>query len=194
MESSNPGKGRHGLHQGSNGGSGCWCWRVRHTCWKESTESYELFSDLHTCSVVHTPACIYMRSINVERKYRRKSFVCGQYSAMLRSPGLLHDLVSVWLSAGGGLGWEMASNYECDKWPWSWQREIESKTPEHTQNEQSKTHLPLFCVLYHWAIWLKQISRTRVKLLFCGETKSMRRIKVEQTSYGYSGERIHFLE
>ena len=36
--------------------------------------------------------------------------------------------------------------------------------PEQT----SKTHLPLFSVLYHWAIWLKQISRTK---LFCGETK-----------------------
>lgn len=29
-----------------------------------------------------------------------------------------------------------------------------------------KTHLPLFCVLYHWAIWLKQISRTKNKVAF----------------------------
>lgn len=76
---------------------------------KERTESCELFSNLHTRSVAHTPACIYVRSINVKKRKRRKSFVRGQSSAALRSQGSEHwDCSMIWsvcgcpLRGGGG--------------------------------------------------------------------------------------------
>lgn len=49
----------------------------------------------------------------------------------------------------------------------AWARGKQEPNCSWTLPEQtSKTHLPLFCVLCHWATWLKQISGTKNGVAF----------------------------
>lgn len=155
----------------------CWqAWQPEFSLWggtwrKQRTKFCKLFSVLQTRSVAHS--CMYIHEINKCQKEKKRwpvlfwVILCSTEEARLCTLVLPHERVCGWLSIEGGGGdgrWSATMNVTySDPSPG---REIEIKTPEYTQNEQSKTYLPLFCVLYHWAIWLKQISRTRSEVTF----------------------------